>query len=145
VQRFRALDDAARLCIGVGIAGALPAALTGTTDWQHTQYNARRVGLVHGLLNVAALGLYGLSWNERREGRHRRGRLLSLLGICSSLPAGTSAATSSSGIGSVSTTPTKVLRAQAVHLNTALRRTRTGQTEAGAMRRREPCSAARRG
>jgi nitrite reductase/ring-hydroxylating ferredoxin subunit len=79
-RRFKALDDAARACVGLGIAGAVAAALTGTADWQHTQDNARRVGLVHGILNTAALGFYGMSWNQRLKGCSGRGRRLSVPG-----------------------------------------------------------------
>lgn len=71
---------AARRAVGIGVVGALGAALTGLFDWQYTHDNARRVGLVHGTLNAVALGLYGWSWWERRRGRHGRGRLAALLG-----------------------------------------------------------------
>ncbi len=71
---------AARTAVGVGLAGALAAAVTGLHDWQHTHDNARRVGLVHGTLNALALGLYGWSWWQRGRGRHLRGRLAALLG-----------------------------------------------------------------
>lgn len=80
LRRSAALTDAARTCVGLGLLGAMAAALTGVTDWQHTQGNARRVALVHGMLNAAALGTYALSWRERRQGRDRRGRLLGALG-----------------------------------------------------------------
>lgn len=68
-----ALRDAARHALGVGIIGSLGAAATGATDWQHTHGESRRVGIVHGLLNVVATVLYSLSWWDRRRGRHLRG------------------------------------------------------------------------
>ncbi|WP_169947460.1 Rieske 2Fe-2S domain-containing protein [Microbispora sp. H11081] len=71
---------AARAAVGVGIAGALAAAVTGLHDWQHTHDEARRVGLVHGTLNTLALGLYGWSWWQRGRGHHLRGLLAALLG-----------------------------------------------------------------
>jgi nitrite reductase/ring-hydroxylating ferredoxin subunit len=38
------------------------------------------VGLVHGVVNLAATALYALSWRDRRQGRHRRGIALTALG-----------------------------------------------------------------
>lgn len=72
----RFADDA----LGLGIAASLAAGVTGATDWQHTHDNDRRVGLVHGVLNVVATGLYLQSWRERRRGRRVRGVALSTLG-----------------------------------------------------------------
>src|ERR1700719_3726559 len=43
--------------------------LTGVADWQHTHEEDRRIGLVHGLLNGLATGLYIMSWLDRpRDG-----------------------------------------------------------------------------
>jgi uncharacterized membrane protein len=72
--------EASRFTLGVGIAGSLGAALTGVTDRQHTHEQSRRIGLVHGVSNVGATGLYVLSWWDRGRGRHRRGMLASTLG-----------------------------------------------------------------
>lgn len=66
--------------MGVGIVGSIGAAATGLTDWQHTHEQSRRIGLVHGLLNTIATGLYAVSWWDRRRGRHRRGAAASALG-----------------------------------------------------------------
>ncbi len=74
------LRDASRFTLGVAIVGSLGAAVTGLSDWQHTQEQPRRVGLVHGGLNAAATGLYVVSWLDRRRGRHLRGVLGSALG-----------------------------------------------------------------
>jgi nitrite reductase/ring-hydroxylating ferredoxin subunit/uncharacterized membrane protein len=68
-----AFRDASRLALGVGIIGSVGAAATGATDWQHTHDESRRVGIVHGLLNVVATALYAASWCDRRRGRHFRG------------------------------------------------------------------------
>jgi nitrite reductase/ring-hydroxylating ferredoxin subunit/uncharacterized membrane protein len=68
-----AMREASRLALGVGIIGSLGAAATGATDWQHTHDEARRVGIVHGLLNVVATACYAVSWWDRRRGRHLRG------------------------------------------------------------------------
>ncbi len=74
--------QAAQLAVGIGVLGGVGAALTGLTDWQHTHDEGRRSGLVHGLLNSAALGLNTLSWRQRRNGRHTGARHTSALGYC---------------------------------------------------------------
>jgi len=53
-------------------------AAAGVADWVDTDGEARRVGFVHAAGNVAALGLYSLSWAARRRGRHGRGAALSM-------------------------------------------------------------------
>lgn len=70
----------AQRALGLGILANLGAAVTGVTDWQHTHEEQRRVGVVHGVLNVAATGLYLMSLLERRRGRHLRGIAISTLG-----------------------------------------------------------------
>src|SRR5207245_7887128 len=54
----RARQRAADAAIGIGLAGAAGAAVTGITDWQHTTADDRRVGLVHGLVNTLAASFY---------------------------------------------------------------------------------------
>jgi nitrite reductase/ring-hydroxylating ferredoxin subunit/uncharacterized membrane protein len=73
-------DTAARRLIAIGCLSALPTAAAGASDWMTTQGPERRVGLVHALLNYAALGAYGMSWLARRRGRRARGVLLSVTG-----------------------------------------------------------------
>ncbi|MEE6177634.1 Rieske 2Fe-2S domain-containing protein [Mycobacterium sp. 050134] len=75
--------DASRFAsraLGVGILASVGSAVTGVADWQHTHEQARRVGAVHGLVNLAATALYARSWWDRRQGRHRRGIALTALG-----------------------------------------------------------------
>ncbi|WAX56465.1 Rieske 2Fe-2S domain-containing protein [Jatrophihabitans cynanchi] len=72
---------AARRLVALGIATAVPAAVTGVNDWLSTADAERRVGLVHAALNHAALIAYGASWIARRHGRHAKGVLLSLAGL----------------------------------------------------------------
>jgi nitrite reductase/ring-hydroxylating ferredoxin subunit/uncharacterized membrane protein len=79
--RDRGLARAADVAIGVGIAGATGAALTGLTDWQHTAGGDRRVGVGHALLNTAALALYVTSLTLRRRGVRTAGRGLAALGF----------------------------------------------------------------
>jgi nitrite reductase/ring-hydroxylating ferredoxin subunit/uncharacterized membrane protein len=75
--------DASRFAsrsLGLGILASVGSAVTGVTDWQHTHEEDRRVGLVHGVVNLVATGLYAMSWWDRRQGRHRRGIALTALG-----------------------------------------------------------------
>lgn len=52
-----------------GIAGGLAAAVPGLIDWLAIPPNtrAKQIGRVHGLGNVAVLGLFGASWLLRRK------------------------------------------------------------------------------
>ena len=86
--RRPALRDAARLSLGLGIVGSLGAAATGVNDWQHTQEQSRRIGLVHGALNAVATGLYITSWLDRRHGRHVRGAAATALGYAITMASG---------------------------------------------------------
>jgi len=63
--------DAAGLLSAAGIVAAGATALTGISDWTVSDEQDRRVGLFHGLLNTAALGLQGASLGTRMAG-HRR-------------------------------------------------------------------------
>jgi nitrite reductase/ring-hydroxylating ferredoxin subunit/uncharacterized membrane protein len=83
-----AIRDASRLALGVGIISSLGAAATGVTDWQHTQEESRRIGLVHGLLNAVATGLYAASWWDRRRGLQFRGMAASAVGYGLTLGSG---------------------------------------------------------
>ena len=59
---------AAQALVGLGLASAVPAALTGASDWSYTTGAERRVGFVHAVGNYLALGLYAASWFGRRRG-----------------------------------------------------------------------------
>jgi nitrite reductase/ring-hydroxylating ferredoxin subunit/uncharacterized membrane protein len=65
----------------VGLAGAAGAAVAGLTDWQATDGPARRVGVVHGLLNLASVGLYAASLLARNRRNRDAGRGLALAGF----------------------------------------------------------------
>jgi uncharacterized membrane protein len=60
---------AAHYMIGAGLLGGLAAALFGWLDWVGipSGTRAKRIGLWHGLGNVAVLALFMLSWVLRRE------------------------------------------------------------------------------
>jgi len=78
---------AAEAAVAVGLVGALGAAVTGITDWQHTAGAERRVGLAHGLLNVSATGLYAVSLTLRFGGARPAGRALGGLAFAVALGA----------------------------------------------------------
>jgi len=65
---------AATFAMGVGLVGAVGAAVSGLTDWSETDGRSRRTGLVHGLLNVAATTLFGAAFALRRNDSHDGGR-----------------------------------------------------------------------
>jgi len=76
-------EHAADLLIGIGLAGTLPAAVTGASDWADGELSdpgQRRVGVVHAVANTVAGGLMAWSLAERRAGRRGRGKLLALAG-----------------------------------------------------------------
>ncbi|HKO56095.1 MAG TPA: Rieske 2Fe-2S domain-containing protein [Thermoanaerobaculia bacterium] len=74
------VGDAADVAIAIGLLGAVGAAVTGATDWSETYGRGRKVGLVHGILNLAAAGLYTGSLIARRGGNRDTGVALSMLG-----------------------------------------------------------------
>jgi nitrite reductase/ring-hydroxylating ferredoxin subunit/uncharacterized membrane protein len=78
---------AADAAISVGIAGAIAAAAAGVTDWHVTDGRARKIGLAHGLLNVAGLLLYSTALANRRNGSRRLGKGLSIMGFLTTMTA----------------------------------------------------------
>jgi uncharacterized membrane protein len=77
-SRFDSAADAANM---LGIAAASVTALVGLNDWSGIDKPApRRIGLVHGLLNVAATGLFISSCVARRSRNRGTGRALAALG-----------------------------------------------------------------
>ena len=78
---------AATFAMGVGLAGAVGAAVTGLTDWSETDGRSRRAGLVHGLLNVAATSLFATAYALRRNARHSSGRTCAWAGYAIALGA----------------------------------------------------------
>ena len=74
------LGAGADAAIAVGLVGAAGAAVTGLTDWSETNGRARKVGLLHGLLNVGATALYATSLVLRRKDMRGAGRGFAMLG-----------------------------------------------------------------
>ncbi len=86
---FDALDlvfnrrEFARACetsIGIGLLGAAGAAVTGMTDWSDVNPPARRLGLLHGLLNLSGAALFATSLFLRKKKSRATGRIVGALG-----------------------------------------------------------------
>lgn len=73
-------ERAADTSVAVGLACALGAAVAGATDWSDVDPPARRIGFIHGLLNLGATGLFTTSLVLRKKGSRPAGRLCSALG-----------------------------------------------------------------
>ena len=86
-NRDPAMERAADVAIAVGLAGAAAAAVTGLTDWSETSGRARRTGLVHGLLNIAATTLYASAFALRKRGARASGQSCALAGYSIALGA----------------------------------------------------------
>ena len=71
---------AAQRLVGLGVLSAIPAAATGASDWSDTDHEDKRVGLVHALLNSAAVVTFASSWRARRRGHHARGVAIGFVG-----------------------------------------------------------------
>lgn len=71
---------AAQRLVGAGLLAAVPTFWTGWAEWSGLGTQDRRVGLVHAVTNVVAVGVYAASWFARRAGRHRLGARLALAG-----------------------------------------------------------------
>ena len=77
----RSCGRAADIAVGLGLVGALGAAVTGLTDWSETNGRAKRVGLMHGLMNLTATSLYATSLAMRRRKERDSGRAFGLAGF----------------------------------------------------------------
>jgi nitrite reductase/ring-hydroxylating ferredoxin subunit len=64
-----------------GSAAGVGAAATGIADWSDTYGRDRRLGVLHGLLNVGGLALQTLSLGARLHGRKTRAMMLSVAGL----------------------------------------------------------------
>lgn len=76
----RKAEWAADACVAIGLAGAIGAAATGATDWSDVDPPARRMGLIHGILNISATALFATSFVLRKKKSRTAGRLTAALG-----------------------------------------------------------------
>jgi nitrite reductase/ring-hydroxylating ferredoxin subunit/uncharacterized membrane protein len=80
--------DAAGMLSAAGLLAAGATALTGLNDWAVSDDQDRRVGLMHGVLNTAALGLQGASLATRVSGHRAAARALSAASFAVTAAAG---------------------------------------------------------
>jgi len=71
---------AADFALGVGLVSAVGAAITGLNDWSETEGRSRRLGLMHGLMNLTATALVASSYALRRRGSRPAGRATAVAG-----------------------------------------------------------------
>ncbi len=74
-------DRAADVTAAVGMAGAVMAVATGVNDWRFVHGKSSRLGVIHGLANVAGIGVMGLSLLMRVKGSRNAARVLATAGI----------------------------------------------------------------
>ncbi len=67
--------------IAIGLVGAVGAAVTGLTDWSDTSGRARKIGLMHGILNGTGTLLYAASLLLRRNKKRGAGMGVAALGF----------------------------------------------------------------
>ncbi|GGS62524.1 hypothetical protein GCM10010156_21820 [Planobispora rosea] len=72
---------ATRALLTAGLGSVLPTAAAGITDWSSLHREQQRVGFVHAIANLTAVGLYGGSLAMRLAGRERTGRMLAFAGL----------------------------------------------------------------
>jgi nitrite reductase/ring-hydroxylating ferredoxin subunit len=72
---------AATALITTGVAASLPAAMAGAADWSEQDDAVRRLGALHAVANVTALGLYVGSLVARSKGNGTAGRVLAYSGL----------------------------------------------------------------
>lgn len=76
----RQMRPASQRLVGLGLASAVPTAVTGLAEWGSAGQREQRVGVVHAAANAAATVLYAKSFGARRMGHRGRGIWLGLLG-----------------------------------------------------------------
>ena len=76
----REFARAADTSIAIGLIGAAGAAVTGMTDWSDVDPPARRLGFIHGLLNLSGAALFATSLFLRRRKSRATGRIVGALG-----------------------------------------------------------------
>ena len=84
----RRAQPAADVLVAVGIAAAVPTAVTGLSDWSDLGTEDRRIGLVHAAANSVAVSFYVASFVARRRGRRTSGVLLGLAGASAATAGG---------------------------------------------------------
>ena len=71
---------AAETSITIGLVSAAGAVVTGVTDWSDVDPPARRLGFIHGLLNLSGTALFLTSLLLRKKKSRSYGRAFAILG-----------------------------------------------------------------
>ena len=80
IRNRREFSLAADTSLAIGLLGAAGAAISGITDWSDVDPPARRLGLVHGLLNVGVTALFTTSLILRKRKSRTAGQVSAALG-----------------------------------------------------------------
>lgn len=80
IRNRREFSLAADSSLAIGLLAAAGAAVTGITDWSDVDPPARRLGLIHGLLNVGVTALFTTSLILRKRKSRTAGRVSAALG-----------------------------------------------------------------
>jgi nitrite reductase/ring-hydroxylating ferredoxin subunit/uncharacterized membrane protein len=80
VVNRRKFAVAADTSVAIGLVGALSAAITGVADWSDVDPPARRIGLIHGLLNLTGTALFAASLVVRKKKSRTKGVAIAALG-----------------------------------------------------------------
>src|SRR5438105_9778812 len=82
VRKDDALRAGAEAAIGLGIVGAVGAAITGLADWHVLgEEEPKRVGMAHSLVNTAATVLFATSLALRKRKSYTAGKFTALAGL----------------------------------------------------------------
>jgi nitrite reductase/ring-hydroxylating ferredoxin subunit/uncharacterized membrane protein len=80
IRNRREFSLAADTSLVMGLLGAAGAAVTGIADWSDVDPPARRLGLIHGLLNIGVTALFTTSLILRNRKLRTGGRVSAILG-----------------------------------------------------------------
>jgi len=80
ISNRREFELAADTSVAIGLVAAAGTALTGVTDWSDVDPPARRLGLIHGLLNIGASALFATSLVLRKKKSRAEGRIAAAAG-----------------------------------------------------------------
>ncbi len=80
IRNRREFSLAADTSLAIGLVGAAGAAVAGIADWSDVDPPARRLGLIHGLLNVGVTALFTTSLLLRKRRSRAGARVFSALG-----------------------------------------------------------------
>jgi nitrite reductase/ring-hydroxylating ferredoxin subunit/uncharacterized membrane protein len=80
LRNRREFELAADTSVAIGLVAAAGTAVTGVTDWSDVDPPARRLGLIHGLINIGATALFATSLVLRKKKSRANGRIAAAAG-----------------------------------------------------------------